>query len=90
MSDSWDLDEMDDEDLPPLDTQEGRDQWVEIMLEQDSDELDADGGWVKALVVRDDDNMMVRFRYADNTEEVFDLVIRRAIVTINTNEGESN
>jgi hypothetical protein len=77
----------DEEGFPPLETEEGRDAWSEILLAQD---IDDDGSWTKSLVVTDGENMIVRFHYPDGTEEVYDLLVRRSIVVVNQNEGESN
>jgi hypothetical protein len=74
------------DDFPTLDTEEEREQWAEILLEQDMDE---EG--VKAVVVRDEHgNMVVRFRYQDGREELFDVAIRRSLEVIEEPKGESN
>ena len=73
--------ELDEDDLPELTTEEGRDKWVEILMGQDDETLAQNGsGWCKALTVADENgNMVVRFVYPDGEEEVFDLVVRRSI-----------
>lgn len=72
--------EIDKEDLPGLDTEEERDEWVEILMAQDEETIAANGGWCKALTVADEQgNMVARFVYPDGREEVFDLLIRRSI-----------
>ena len=77
----WGEFDEDAEELPDLDTEEGRDQWVEILMAQDDESLAAhETGWCKALVVADEQgNMVVRFVYPDGGQEVFDLQVRRAI-----------
>lgn len=77
--DGWHVIE-DDEDLPTLETEEGRDAWVEILMAQDEETIAENGGWCKALIVADDQgNMVTRFAYPDGREEIFDLVVRRSI-----------
>lgn len=72
--------EIDEEDLPGLDSEEGRDEWVEILMSQDEETIAANGGWCKALTVADDQgNMVIRFVYPNGREEVFDLLVRRSI-----------
>lgn len=73
--------ELDEDDLPDLTTEEGRDKWVEILTGQDDETLaQNDSGWCKALTVADEHgNMVVRFVYPDGDEEIFDVVVRRAI-----------
>lgn len=73
--------EVDDDELPDLDTEEGRDVWVEILMAQDDETLaENNSGWCKALIVADDSgNMVTRFVYPDGREELFDLVVRRSI-----------
>lgn len=72
--------EYDEEELPDLTTEGGRDAWVEILMGQDDETLAESGGWCKAVVVADDNaNMVARFIYPDGREEVFDLLIRRSI-----------
>jgi len=84
--------ELNEDDLPTLDTEEGREVWAEILLQQDDETLAAAGqGWVKALVVSDDDgNMVVRFVYAEGVEEVYDLKIQRLLADIDLTKGEAN
>jgi hypothetical protein len=72
--------EIDEKDLPGLDTEDGRDEWVEILMAQDEETIAANGGWCKALTVVDEQgNMVARFVYPDGREEVFDLLVRRSI-----------
>ena len=73
--------EVDEDEFPGLDTEEGRDAWVEILMSQDDETLaQNNSGWCKALIVADDSgNMVTRFIYPDGREEVFDLIIRRSI-----------
>ena len=70
-----------DDEMPDLDTEEGRDAWVEILMSQDDESLAQNGtSWCRSLTVADDQgNMVVRFVYPDGREEVFDLIVRRAI-----------
>ncbi len=90
MSDEDDVDWDDDDEAPPLDTEEGRDAWIEFLAQQDG--TDEDTGWMQrqAMVVRDDENMIVRFKYDDGREEIFDLVIRRKLEILKVGSGESN
>lgn len=62
------FDEMPD-DLPTLDHEDGRNKWAAILLSQDE--------WCSAIVVREGDNMVIRLRYDDGREEIFDLSVRR-------------
>lgn len=73
--------EMGGDEFPDLDTEEGRDSWMEILMAQDDDTLIANGtGWTRALVVADEQgNMVVRFVYPDGREELFDLQVRRSV-----------
>lgn len=72
--------EIDSDDLPGLESEEDRDEWVEILMSQDEETVAANGGWCKALTVADEaGNMVARFVYPDGREEVLDLVIRRSI-----------
>jgi hypothetical protein len=72
--------EISEEDLPGLDSEEERDEWVEILMAQDEETIAANGGWCKALTVADEQgNMVARFVYPDGREEVLDLVVRRSI-----------
>ncbi len=73
--------DIDVDDLPDLDTEESRNEWVEILMSQDDDSLVRnDSGWCKALIVADDrGNMVARIVYPNGAEEVFDLTIRRSI-----------
>jgi hypothetical protein len=78
--DSTGLQEIDEDELPELTTEEGRDSWIEILMDQDEETIAANGGWCKALVVSDDQgNMVTRFVYPDGREELFDLSVRRSI-----------
>lgn len=83
--------EIDEEDLPDLMTEENRDRWVEILMAQDDETLAKNNsGWCKALTVADDNgNMVARFIYPDGSEEVFDLEIRRSI-EVSSETGERN
>lgn len=81
MSLDYDPDEfevLDPEDYPPLDSEEGRDKWAEILLQQDPADPHVD--WADAVSINDGTNMVVRFRYRDGTEEVYDLQVRRQVV----------
>ena len=72
--------EFDEDDLPDLMTEEGRDSWIEILMAQDDEAIAANGGWCRSLVVADDDgNMVMRIAYPDGRQELFDLQVRRAI-----------
>lgn len=72
--------EINEEDLPGLDSEEDRDEWVEILMSQDDETVAENGGWCKALTVADEQgNMVARFVYPDGREEVLDLVVRRSI-----------
>lgn len=73
--------ELDEDELPDLTTEEGRDEWIQILVGQDDDTLrQNESGWSKALTVADENgNMMLRIIYPEGGEEVFDLLIRRQI-----------
>lgn len=81
-----------DEEFPGLETEEDRDKWIEILMGQDDETLEANGsGWCKAITVRDEmDNMVVRFVYPDGTQEVFDFSVRRSFEIPTPGGGESN
>ncbi len=84
----WD-DENSDED-PPMDTEEGRDAWIEFLIEQDG--TDEELGWMKreAMVVQDGDDMVIRFRYDDGREEIFDGIVRRSMEIVKMDPAGSN
>lgn len=75
MSDDAEWDAMIDES-PPLSTEEGRNAWIEFLLDQDAD---GEGEWAQAMVVQENNDMVVRFRWPDGREEIFDLVVRRSM-----------
>lgn len=86
-----DLIAIDPEDLPPLDTAEGRMDWAGILLQQDERTVERNGlGWIKALVVAEGSDMVARFIYDDGTEEVYDLEIRRKLAAVSYDEAEQN
>lgn len=58
-----------EEGLPDLDEEDGRVKWGAILLAQDE--------WCDAIVVYEGENMVLRLRYADGRQELFDLAIRR-------------
>lgn len=71
---------VDVDDLPDMATEEGRDEWIEILMAEDDESIQEKGGWCKAIMVCDDDgNMVARFIYANGEEDVFDLQVRRSI-----------
>ena len=76
-----------DEDMPGLDTEEERDQWANILMG-----VDLDVERALAVLVKDEHgNMVVRFRYQDGSEEIYDVAIRRSVeVVAPTEERESN
>ena len=71
-----------EEEAPSLETEEGRDEWIDIILEQDD--------WAECQVIHDGDNMVARFRWKDGREEVFDMQIRRSMEIVKMAGGESN
>lgn len=72
-----------DEDVPDLTTEDGRDAWISVLLNQDD--------WVNAQVIHDGDNLVVRFKWDDGREEIFDCEIRRQMEVVRkAAEGESN
>ena len=84
----WEL--IDTEDIP-LDTEEGRDTWIEILMHQDEESLERnETGWVKSLMVVNGNDMIVRFVYDDGTEEVYDLQVRRRIAVVRGASEEHN
>lgn len=68
----WDED-VDDEG-PPMNTEEGRDEWIDILLEADE--------WAEAIVVQKGSDMVARFRWSDGRQEVFDLLVRRQMEVV--------
>ncbi len=84
----WDDDDedFDRSELPPMDTEEGRDKWIEILLAQDEEE-----DWAEVQVVQEGKNMVARFRWDDGREEVYDLQIRRSMEVVRrAPPGEQN
>lgn len=82
------MDEIDDLDMgdePPMNTEEGRDQWIEILLSQDEDVE-----WIDAMIVRNGDDMVARVRYMDGSEEIFDMQIRRSMEVVRIDPSGSN
>lgn len=72
------------EDLPPMDTEDGRDEWMDILIEEDEWTCDA-------MVVRDDDNLVMRIRWPDGSEELYDCIVRRSAEIVDcAPEGEKN
>lgn len=73
--------ELSEDEPSDLTTEEGRDEWVEILMSQTDETLaQNNSGWCKALTVADKHgNMIARFIYPDGSEEVFDLTVRRSI-----------
>lgn len=67
---------------PDLAEEDGRDAWINAMLESDE--------WVSAQVVHDGKNMVARFRWNDGSEEVFDLVIRRKMALVRSTSPEGS
>jgi hypothetical protein len=61
--------ELDDDEAPDMKTEEGRDTWIEFIMDQDE--------WVQAQVIHDGDNLIARFKWDDGREEIFDCEIRR-------------
>jgi hypothetical protein len=80
----WDVHDY-DEELPAMDTEEARDKWAELLLQQ-TDESVGEGGWVKALTVTNGEDMVIRLIFPDGSEEVFDCLIRRSIAVVNHSE----
>lgn len=71
-------------EVPPMDTQEGRDAAIELLM-QDG-ELPC-----QCSVIQTDQDMVMRVRYPDGSEEVFDLVVRREMEVVRKSpEGEPN
>lgn len=64
-------------DEPSLDTEEGRDSWIDFMLTQNDD-----GDWVSCQAVHDGENMVARFKWSDGREEVFDMQVRRSMEVV--------
>lgn len=71
-----------DEDAPDLSTEEGRDEWIDIICQQDD--------WAECQIVHDGENMVARMRWDDGREEIFDLKIRRSMEIVRVQDGESN
>lgn len=70
--------------LPPLDTEAGRDEWIDELLEYDEWECDA-------MIVKNGDDLVMRVRYADGSEEIFDCIVRRSMSVVEqVPEGEKN
>lgn len=56
---------------PDLDMEHGRDEQIGHFLNSDE--------WCEAMVAHDGENLIIRFRAPDGTEEIFDAKIRRSI-----------
>lgn len=77
MSD-WDDDiSLEEEEAPSLETEEGRDAWIEFLLTQTGEE-----DWDQCQAHIEDENMVIRFRWADGTEEVYDCKVRRSMQVV--------
>ncbi len=61
--------------MPELNTEEGRDAWIEFLVAVEAD----DDEWSRAIVVVNGDDMVMRIRYPDGNEELFDLQVRRTM-----------
>lgn len=88
MSDD-DYDWPDDGDLvemPGLETEEGRDAWINALVSSDGDD---DGEWSKAIVCQIENDMVMRIRYPNGDEEVFDLIVRRSMQVVRKAEAGS-
>ncbi|MGD9712731.1 MAG: hypothetical protein AB7V46_11760 [Thermomicrobiales bacterium] len=71
--------ELDDE-MPTFNTEAEREVWARILMAQDD--------WCQAIMARDDHgNMVVRFRYDDGQEEVYDVQVRRLLRVAPSDEG---
>lgn len=89
MDDDYDDDPDVLEELPLLDTEDERDRWAEILLEQTEESMG--GTLIRAVLVVDGkNNMVVRFIYPDGTEEVLDVEVRRIIATKTDDPSEHN
>ncbi len=76
--DIWDI--LNGDDVPDMATEEGRNSWAGIILEQDDDSLaSADTTWTKCLTVIKGDDMILRLIFPDGTEQILDCQIRRSI-----------
>lgn len=86
MSDESEWDE-DGLEFLTLDTEEERDVWIDFLLNSNEDD-----DWCKAQTIQDQDgNMVIRFRWADGREEVFDVKVRRSMeVVVPSGEEGSN
>lgn len=74
-------------DMPELDTEEGRDAWIEFLTDVEAD----DDEWSKAIVVLNGEDMVMRIRYPDGNEELFDLKVRRSMeIVIKAPGGATN
>lgn len=74
------------ERVPSMDTEEGRDAALEFLLDQNEPE-----DWVAAQVLQEDNDMVIRFRWADGREEVFDVLVRRSMEVVRkAAPGEEN
>lgn len=75
--------------LPTMDTEAGRDAALEFLTTYG--DLDTEGEYCRAAVIQEDNAMVVRFRYPDGREELFDLrVMRQMEIVRRTPDGESN
>ncbi len=79
----WDDDEDGDGELPSFTTEEGQEQWVDILLANDE--------WVSAQVAHDGKNMVARYRWDDGSEEIHFLQIIRSVEIVRkASPGEEN
>lgn len=71
-----------EEEAPGFETEEDRDKWIDILLDQDD--------WAQCQIIHDGKHMVARFRWDDGREEIFDLVIQRSMEIVRPAGGESN
>lgn len=87
MSDfDWDGGSDEEDEEVHLDTEEGRDAAIEWLLEQNEPD-----DWAQVQTLQEGDNIVARFRWADGSEEVYDMKIVRSMQIIRRGPaGESN
>lgn len=70
--------------MPSLKTEEGRDEWIDQLVEYD--EWDCD-----AVVARDGDDMILKLRYPDGSQVIMDCLVRRELDIVDkAPDGEEN
>jgi len=70
-------------DIPPLDSEEGRDEALKYLTDNDLA--------CECSVIQEGPDMVLRIRYPDGNEELFDVIVRRSMEIVRRSpDGVSN